>query len=340
MESPFIRTQRELLQVGSTATLQELKKAYHRLALLYHPDRNKHPEAASQFAEVRKAFETLSDPVVVRWHNQNALREKLFKACIASLNVCFGSFFGYRQFSAGTLVERRFRLGAEKRGEKDRSIFADSPQEMDVSILDHPAFDDLELVFAGQLSPSDGERLVTGIEDETQKALPWVVENNQGILYFLEGKYAAALACYERLNARIPRNIIFFYRLGLCHVLTAFDQAERRKAKPDLKAVNKGTACFRACIRLGETRPVGRQKCLVIRKILAEVLEKTGKRKEARKIWEEVRIMVPTSIEANLKSGHSSEAKKLIEKRQKQTAVKGLAKNKTLALQSGLKKRP
>ncbi|MBI4084616.1 MAG: DnaJ domain-containing protein [Candidatus Levybacteria bacterium] len=51
-----------ILGVGKTATADEIKKAYRKLALEYHPDRNKTKEAEAKFKEVTKAYEVLGDP--------------------------------------------------------------------------------------------------------------------------------------------------------------------------------------------------------------------------------------------------------------------------------------
>lgn len=51
----------EILGVSKTATADEIKKAYRKLALQYHPDRNKTKEAEEKFKEVTKAYEVLSD---------------------------------------------------------------------------------------------------------------------------------------------------------------------------------------------------------------------------------------------------------------------------------------
>lgn len=50
------------LGVSKTATADEIKKAYRKLALQYHPDRNKTKEADKKFKEVTAAYEVLSDP--------------------------------------------------------------------------------------------------------------------------------------------------------------------------------------------------------------------------------------------------------------------------------------
>lgn len=52
----------QVLGVTKSATDQEIKSAYRKMALQYHPDRNKTKEAEEKFKEVTKAYEVLSDP--------------------------------------------------------------------------------------------------------------------------------------------------------------------------------------------------------------------------------------------------------------------------------------
>lgn len=53
----------ELLGVKRNATQDEIKKAYRRLAMKYHPDRTANDEEASEkFKECKEAYEILSDP--------------------------------------------------------------------------------------------------------------------------------------------------------------------------------------------------------------------------------------------------------------------------------------
>lgn len=51
----------EILGVSKTANAQELKTAYRKQALQWHPDRNKSKEAEAKFKEVNEAYEVLSD---------------------------------------------------------------------------------------------------------------------------------------------------------------------------------------------------------------------------------------------------------------------------------------
>lgn len=52
----------DILGVSKTSSPEEIKKAYRKLALQYHPDRNKTKEAEEKFKEINKAYEVLSNP--------------------------------------------------------------------------------------------------------------------------------------------------------------------------------------------------------------------------------------------------------------------------------------
>ena len=52
----------QALGVTRTATADEVKKAYRRLARKYHPDVSKEPDAEEKFKQVQEAYEVLTDP--------------------------------------------------------------------------------------------------------------------------------------------------------------------------------------------------------------------------------------------------------------------------------------
>ena len=60
----------QILGVTKSASTDEIKKAYRKLALQFHPDRNKGKDADTKFKEITKAYEVLSDPQKKQTYDQ------------------------------------------------------------------------------------------------------------------------------------------------------------------------------------------------------------------------------------------------------------------------------
>ncbi len=52
----------DVLGIKKSATAEELKKAYRKLAVEFHPDKNKSKDAEEKFKEINEAYEVLSNP--------------------------------------------------------------------------------------------------------------------------------------------------------------------------------------------------------------------------------------------------------------------------------------
>lgn len=86
----------EILGVQKSATDSDIKRAYRKLVLKWHPDRNKSPEAADIFGEIQKAYDTLADDGLKAnydaaldgddsgWQDAIARQTPLMRACDAA----------------------------------------------------------------------------------------------------------------------------------------------------------------------------------------------------------------------------------------------------------------
>jgi len=102
----------EILGVDRTATRDDIKHAYRQMALQYHPDKNKDPDAVAKFRELAEAYAVLSDDtkrkeydttghagVSERWSSDDLMRD-----------FQFGDSFGGRLGDLSGILHRPTRL--------------------------------------------------------------------------------------------------------------------------------------------------------------------------------------------------------------------------------------
>jgi len=114
----------EVLGVPKTASKDEIKDSYRKLALQYHPDRNKSPEAEEKFKEISEAYAVLSDEEKreqydqlghagfdQRYTTEDIFRGADFDSIFRDLGFgdIFGALFGERDF--GERVNRGQDIG-------------------------------------------------------------------------------------------------------------------------------------------------------------------------------------------------------------------------------------
>jgi DnaJ family protein A protein 2 len=91
------------LGLDKKASAEEIKKAYRKLALQFHPDKNPSPDAKQKFQEISQAYEILSDPEKRERYdrfgldgmNEQHLRaEDIFKQFFSGFSGGFSGFGG------------------------------------------------------------------------------------------------------------------------------------------------------------------------------------------------------------------------------------------------------
>ena len=74
-----------ILGVARDADEGAIKKAYRKMALQYHPDKNKSPSAAAKFQDISEAFQVLSDA------NKKTIYDKYGEEGAGAVAECFQS---------------------------------------------------------------------------------------------------------------------------------------------------------------------------------------------------------------------------------------------------------
>lgn len=62
----------EVLGVDQKATPDQIKRAYFKLAMVHHPDKNENSEESTRiFTEIQTSYEVLSDPQERAWYDDH-----------------------------------------------------------------------------------------------------------------------------------------------------------------------------------------------------------------------------------------------------------------------------
>ena len=126
----------EVLGVSKTASADDIKKAYHKLALKYHPDRNPGDKTAEEkFKEAAEAYEVLSDPTKKAQYDQFGHRDpssfsRQYGGGFQDMDINdilrhFGDIFGGMgggSFSGGFPGGFEFNFGGRRRSARPQPV--------------------------------------------------------------------------------------------------------------------------------------------------------------------------------------------------------------------------
>jgi molecular chaperone DnaJ len=132
----------EVLGVGRDVSADELKRAFRKLAMQYHPDRNPDsPQAAERFKECSEAYEVLSDPEKRRSYDM-----------FGHAGVGQGAGSGFEGFGFGDIFDTFFGGGLGSRGGRRAARGDDLRYDLTITF---------EEAFTGVEKEIDVSRLVT-----------------------------------------------------------------------------------------------------------------------------------------------------------------------------------
>jgi len=190
----------ERLSLSNDATATEIKKAYHKLSLKYHPDRNNNSEESTKiFQGIGEAYETLGDPMKKRQYDlsQSLGMEHGAMPEFANMEDIFSNLFSGMGGFPGMPGGIPGMPGGIPPGAKVKFMFHNNgmPMNMDMNIgrskptsITKRVQIDIDLVLIGGKIPVEYERWVLegGVKrNETNKIYIDIIQgidNNESII--------------------------------------------------------------------------------------------------------------------------------------------------------------
>lgn len=110
----------EVLGVARTASQQEIRKAYHRLALQHHPDKNRDDENANEkFQKLQKVVSILGDPEKRALYDQTGCIDDEELSDDALQNLCNFMRTLYREIKEEDIIEFETKYRGSEQERKD-----------------------------------------------------------------------------------------------------------------------------------------------------------------------------------------------------------------------------
>ena len=136
----------EVIGVSKSASVDEIKSQYRKLALKFHPDRNKSPDAQEHFKEISEAYAVLSDTSKRQLYDQHGhagvdgrySTEDIFRGAGGNFNDVFNDLFGGKRRRGSGGFESIFEnlFGGGRFGNFGRQKGSDMLYETSVTLED------------------------------------------------------------------------------------------------------------------------------------------------------------------------------------------------------------
>lgn len=120
-----------ILEVPENATQEQIKTSYKKLALKYHPDRNKQNDAEEKFKKITRAYEVLSDPSK-RANYDRGIEDNFQGHSNVDINDILNSVFGGGgpQFDMDSMFRNMFGFQFNSNGKNQQQQKSKAPDRV------------------------------------------------------------------------------------------------------------------------------------------------------------------------------------------------------------------
>ncbi|KIJ04264.1 hypothetical protein PAXINDRAFT_94893, partial [Paxillus involutus ATCC 200175] len=176
-EKPLETGYYDILGVPIDATTEDVKKAYRRLAIKHHPDKNPDdPHAEERFKEIAIAYQTLSDPELRKKYNEFGPKESAPEGGFVDPEEVFGATFGGERFlpSIGHIslardMKTALQEAEEGEGEEGKQVMRDAKGKEIISEEEKARREEKERKASAEKAAARAERVQKLVENLDRK---------------------------------------------------------------------------------------------------------------------------------------------------------------------------
>ncbi|KIJ08027.1 hypothetical protein PAXINDRAFT_89465, partial [Paxillus involutus ATCC 200175] len=176
-EKPLETGYYDILGVPIDATTEDVKKAYRRLAIKHHPDKNPDdPHAEERFKEIAIAYQTLSDPELRKKYNEFGPKESAPEGGFVDPEEVFGAIFGGERFlpiighiSLARDMKTALQEAEEAEGEEGKQVMRDAKGKEIISEEEKARREEKERKASAEKAAARAERVQKLVENLDRK---------------------------------------------------------------------------------------------------------------------------------------------------------------------------
>ncbi|KAF8836852.1 DnaJ-domain-containing protein [Paxillus ammoniavirescens] len=176
-EKPLETGYYDILGVPIDATTEDVKKAYRRLAIKHHPDKNPDdPLAEERFKEIAIAYQTLSDPELRKKYNEFGPKESAPEGGFVDPEEVFGAIFGGERFlpiighiSLARDMKTALQEAEEAEGEEGKQVKRDAKGKEIISEEEKARREEKERKASAEKAAARAERVQKLVENLDRK---------------------------------------------------------------------------------------------------------------------------------------------------------------------------
>lgn len=193
-KSFFVMTYYQVLGLPVNASMSEIKRAYRKLAVVYHPDKNSDPKAEEIFKSINEAYEVLSDPDKKRGYDYLLRNPALLNPPEPQPAHRDPAYRPTRPRTSGKSEKQRLR--------EMMTRFLPYTEKVSMICFVISLTFLIDYSWPGKISEEKVEKIGKGTTNTRDERILWKIETNSGNTFHLAGNYTQFYSVGEAIKVK------------------------------------------------------------------------------------------------------------------------------------------